>query len=570
MDVGSALQHETAEFDAHPWLFEQHASAGQRRDQEAFVARLKERCELRLGTACFLSSAAYLFPERLTFGDSCIVAAGVRIYGEVSTGDHCSFNLHASVLGRVRMGSWVRVAAGAMLAGFDHRADDPETPICFQGVTRAGIEIGDDVWIGANAVVTDGIRIGKHCIIAAGAVVTKDVPDYALVGGNPARVIRDRRKPRRSSSRPDGALRDAVRAFDARIGAEWPAILEAHAHPDPQAGSHYLDPRNAPNAPFRADCDAIQIAAAFGAVPPPLDRDAWVGRLGALQDPATGLCFNPDTPDPVRRSPGAAPGGDNLYNILCVGYALECLGASFPHPVAWASRMSPLDLQALLDGLPWAERGWSSGAAVDALGTAYCMNARYFDDPSGLATLMGWLTTRADPITGMWSGPVGDDWLQPVNGFYRLTRGTYAQFGIPLPYPERAIDTVLAHADRYGRFVQRGFNACNVLDVVHPLMLCARQTGHRGAEIAALLEMLLTAALAHYVPGRGFAFSRNEEPGLQGTEMWLAIVMLILRHLDLAEIVRLKLDGVHRWQPALPIQTVRWPAIGRGGTSAPA
>ncbi|WP_374200750.1 DapH/DapD/GlmU-related protein [Inquilinus sp. Marseille-Q2685] len=544
------------EFDSHPWRFESQATEAQRRVQAAFVAQLAQRLPLTLGEACYLSPQAYIFPESLTLGDRCLVAAGVRLHGQLVAGDHCSFNLHCSVIGQVRMGSWVRIAAGAMIAGFDHVSDDPETPIAQQGVSTKGIEIGDDVWIGANAVITDGVRIGSHCIVAAGAVVTRDVPDYALVGGNPARVIRDRRRPR--GAPPADALLEEVREFDARIGEEWPAILAAQAAP-PGQPSWYQDPRNAGKAPFRADCDAIQIAAMFGAVPPPFDRAAWIARLQALQDPATGLCFNPDTPDAIRRDPPADPGGDNLYNILCVGYALECLGAGFRHPVAWASRLDPAALQRALDGLPWAERGWSSGAWVDALGTAYYFNARDFGDPGELITLIGWLTTRAGVTTGLWSGPVGDDWLQPVNGFYRLTRGTYAQFGLPLPYPERTIDSVLAHLRRTGGFGHTGFNACNVLDVVHPLMLCARQAGHRAAEIAEALRHLLAAALRHYTPGRGFAFSRGEAPGLQGTEMWLSIVALILTHLGLADAARFRLVGVHRWGPALPADRIPWP-----------
>ena len=56
------------------------------------------------------------------------------------------------------------------------------------------IYIGDDVWIGTNAMILDGVTIGNHVIVAAGAVVTKDVPDYAIVAGVPAKVIKWRSK----------------------------------------------------------------------------------------------------------------------------------------------------------------------------------------------------------------------------------------------------------------------------------------------------------------------------------------------------------------------------------------
>jgi acetyltransferase-like isoleucine patch superfamily enzyme len=52
------------------------------------------------------------------------------------------------------------------------------------------VVIGDDVWIGANAVILPGVTIGRHCVVAAGAVVTKDVPDNTVVGGIPAKVLR--------------------------------------------------------------------------------------------------------------------------------------------------------------------------------------------------------------------------------------------------------------------------------------------------------------------------------------------------------------------------------------------
>ena len=82
-----------------------------------------------------------------------------------------------------------------MFQGGGHRFDDINVPMGQQGdMPDSPLEIGEDVWIGARAMVLPGCKkIGAHSIIGAGAVVTKDVPEYAIVGGNPARVIRMRK-----------------------------------------------------------------------------------------------------------------------------------------------------------------------------------------------------------------------------------------------------------------------------------------------------------------------------------------------------------------------------------------
>jgi acetyltransferase-like isoleucine patch superfamily enzyme len=62
-----------------------------------------------------------------------------------------------------------------------------------QGITAQGISIGDGSWIGSGAIILDGVRIGRNVVVGAGAVVTKDIPDYCIAVGNPARVIRNLR-----------------------------------------------------------------------------------------------------------------------------------------------------------------------------------------------------------------------------------------------------------------------------------------------------------------------------------------------------------------------------------------
>jgi acetyltransferase-like isoleucine patch superfamily enzyme len=91
--------------------------------------------------------------------------------------------------GGITIGRGVTFGAGVHLLAENHEFRDAARTIQDQGVTRAGITIGDDVWIGNNVIVLDGVRVGKGAVIGAGAVVTKDVPECAIAVGNPARVV---------------------------------------------------------------------------------------------------------------------------------------------------------------------------------------------------------------------------------------------------------------------------------------------------------------------------------------------------------------------------------------------
>lgn len=72
----------------------------------------------------------------------------------------------------------------------NHQFNDPNKLIRLQGVTRKGIKIGSNCWIGAKVTILDGVSIGNNCVIAAGAVVTKDMPSGSLIGGVPAKVLK--------------------------------------------------------------------------------------------------------------------------------------------------------------------------------------------------------------------------------------------------------------------------------------------------------------------------------------------------------------------------------------------
>jgi acetyltransferase-like isoleucine patch superfamily enzyme len=92
-------------------------------------------------------------------------------------------------------------ANGCFITDGNHRFDDPEKPVPWQGFTTKGpTRLGDNVWCGANVVITSGVTIGERCVIGANSVVTTDLPSYSIAAGAPAKVLRTIEYP--SAARP--------------------------------------------------------------------------------------------------------------------------------------------------------------------------------------------------------------------------------------------------------------------------------------------------------------------------------------------------------------------------------
>lgn len=131
--------------------------------------------------------------RRFFLGDHSIIESYSCInnaVGDVVIGDYTRIGIHNTIIGPVCIGSHVNLAQGITVTALNHNFEDKEKRIDEQGITTKPIIIGDDVWIGANAVILPGVTIGKHCVVAAGTVVTKDVPDNTIVGGVPAKEIK--------------------------------------------------------------------------------------------------------------------------------------------------------------------------------------------------------------------------------------------------------------------------------------------------------------------------------------------------------------------------------------------
>jgi acetyltransferase-like isoleucine patch superfamily enzyme len=110
--------------------------------------------------------------------------------GDVVIGDHTRIGIHNTIIGPVTIGHHVNLAQGITVTALNHNFDVPGLRIDEQGISTKPVVIGDDVWIGANAVVLPGVTIGSHSVVAAGAVVTHDVPDGVVVGGVPAKILK--------------------------------------------------------------------------------------------------------------------------------------------------------------------------------------------------------------------------------------------------------------------------------------------------------------------------------------------------------------------------------------------
>lgn len=110
--------------------------------------------------------------------------------GDVIIGDRTRIGLGCVVIGPVTVGNDVMFAQNIVVSGLNHEYRDINLSPSLQPVETNSIHIHDEVWIGANSVITAGVTIGKHSVVAAGSVVTKSVPPYSVVAGNPAKILK--------------------------------------------------------------------------------------------------------------------------------------------------------------------------------------------------------------------------------------------------------------------------------------------------------------------------------------------------------------------------------------------
>lgn len=166
--------------------------------------RLRFANNIRLGNGVYLDQHTYLHacPGGITLGDETIVMHGAVLHvynfrdlpqSGITIGKNSLIGEYSVIRGQggVTIGDRVYTSPFTQIIAVNHVFDDPQRPFTEQGITAQGIIIEDDVWLGAGAVITDGVRVGQGAVVAAGAVVTKDVPPHTVVGGVPARVLKE-------------------------------------------------------------------------------------------------------------------------------------------------------------------------------------------------------------------------------------------------------------------------------------------------------------------------------------------------------------------------------------------
>lgn len=111
----------------------------------------------------------------------------------ISIGNGSGLGVNCLVHGPLEIGDKVMMGPDVVILTHTHNIDRTDIPMGDQGSRIEKVTIGNDVWIGMRSIIMPGVKIGNGAVIGAGAVVTKDVPDYAIVGGVPARIIKFRK-----------------------------------------------------------------------------------------------------------------------------------------------------------------------------------------------------------------------------------------------------------------------------------------------------------------------------------------------------------------------------------------
>lgn len=128
-----------------------------------------------------------------SYGHNVNIERGATFSRKTIIGNNSGIGENCRLQGTVTIGDNVMMGQDVLIFTSNHSFERTDIPMQEQGYQgEKPVVIGNDVWIGARAIVLPGVTVGDGCIIGAGSVVTKDVPPYTIIGGNPARVLKER------------------------------------------------------------------------------------------------------------------------------------------------------------------------------------------------------------------------------------------------------------------------------------------------------------------------------------------------------------------------------------------
>ncbi len=167
------------------------------------LLKLRYRRRLQTDGLCFFCPGVKLEIGRratLRIGRWAWIGDGTKIRvheGEVSIGAKTVMGQECTISAyqHIEIGRECIVADRVMLIDFDHGVVEVERPIRLQGIYKRDVHVGHNVWIGYGACILRGVTVGENSIVGTSTVVTKDVPENAVVGGIPARILRMRDAP---------------------------------------------------------------------------------------------------------------------------------------------------------------------------------------------------------------------------------------------------------------------------------------------------------------------------------------------------------------------------------------
>lgn len=467
----------------------------------------------------------------IKIGERCWLHPGVLVLaygGTISIGDDCTINPYCILYGHggLIIGNGVRIAAHSVIIPSNHIFLNPDIPIYKQGVTKKGIKIGDDVWVGANVTILDGVTIGNGSVIAAGSVVNKDVPPFAVVGGVPIRALKTRkRKTERTDTISESEIEDRLEQIRKDV-------------------ANFLQKRQVEERPFghfqtcktAYETDELDAATAgielWMMLNLPLDetqRQDAIQYLKSYQNPKTGLVVDPtwkrrQLSDDIK----ILEDGDTFFTGTVVE-ALSSLNTNLDYPVHYLETLPSDELIANTQLMYSALHKYSIGDY--AILVEHNRRLGIQNSAEQQKAILELLKNTQDPLSGLWpKGNVFPPYTPAINRAFHFLRGTWNLTNSPYELPNRMIDTCLEAAYDSDYYGWDSGEACNDLDLAFVLYSASRWSIYRQDEIGQWAAEHLPQILRVQKSDGGFSYHHEKamykhnnismSPGLAEGDVW--------------------------------------------------